>query len=97
MIDFKEVKKIELDIYDLIKRYEKSGTKEELVKELKDLDKNILKIQSQKSTATKEIEKALEISKEARRDDNTSWRAGNVYGLEQALKIIEETKEWNSH
>lgn len=93
MDKFKKLKKIELDIYDLITRYEKSGTKEELIKDLRELDKNIMKGMGKKSAATKEIEKALKISKEARRNDNTSWRAGNVYGLEQALKIIEETKE----
>jgi len=43
MNDFKKLKRAELDIYDLIKRYEKVGTKEELLEELKSLDKNIMK------------------------------------------------------
>jgi hypothetical protein len=96
MIDFKVVKKIELDLYDLIKRYEKTGTKEQLLEELKELDKNMLKGQRQKPAAVKEIEKALEISKNARRNDNTSWRAGNIAGLEKALRIIEEENQCQS-
>jgi len=43
MNDLKKLKRAELDIYDLIKRYEKVGTKEELLEELKSLDKNIMK------------------------------------------------------
>jgi hypothetical protein len=43
MNDFKKLKRAELDICDLIKRYELTGSKEELLDELKDLDKNILK------------------------------------------------------
>lgn len=43
MIKFERLKRVELDIYDLIKRYEKTGTKEELVQALRDLDKKILK------------------------------------------------------
>jgi len=43
MKDIKKLKRAELDIYDLIKRYEKVGTKEELLEELKSLDKNIMK------------------------------------------------------
>ncbi len=37
------LKERNLIFYDLIKRYSKSGTKEELLEELKDLDRNILK------------------------------------------------------
>lgn len=43
LIKFSRLKSVELDIDDLVKRYEKSGTKEELVEELKNLDKKILK------------------------------------------------------
>ena len=43
MNDFKKLKRAELDICDLIKRYELTGSKEELLEELKSLDKNILK------------------------------------------------------
>ncbi|TDO77725.1 hypothetical protein DFR79_13257 [Halanaerobium saccharolyticum] len=92
MIEFKKIKKIELDVYDLIKRYERTGTKKELLKELREINKDMLKAQQGKPAAAKEIKKALEISKQARRDDNTSWRAGNIAGLEKALRIIKENK-----
>ena len=88
MIEFKKLKKIDLYVYDLIKRYEKAGTKSELVEQLKKVDKEILKIQRQKPAAVKKIEEALEISEKARRNDNTSWRAGEIAGLREALKII---------
>lgn len=92
MIGFKKIKKIELDIYDLIKRYEKTGTKEELLEELREINRDMLKAQQGKPAAFKKIEMALEISKQARRNDNTSWRAGNIAGLEKALRIIKENK-----
>jgi len=96
MIEFKEFKKIELDVYDLIKRYERTGTKEELLEELREINKNMLKAQQGKPAAVKEIEKDLEISKQARRNDNTSWRAGNIAGLERVLRIIEEENQCQS-
>lgn len=43
MDEFKQLKKVELDIYDLIKKYESNGTKKELINELKELNKSILK------------------------------------------------------
>lgn len=43
MESFKQLKKVELNIYDLIKKYESTGTKKELIEDLKKLDKSILK------------------------------------------------------
>lgn len=100
MNNFKRLKRLELDIYDLIKRYQKSGTKEELVEELKELDKNIMKGMSKKPAVVKEIEKTLKAAddkfkkkrKEGISGDFLNWYGGYTDGLERALEILEEDK-----